>query len=100
MAWIGKDLLSRTLFDHLSSVQDAHPLTEAGNNGQIVTDKEDRGIELAPQLLHQVQHFRFYCRVEPGGGLVQDQESRVSRQCHGEHNALLLATGKLMWIPA
>ncbi len=48
------------------------------------------------ELRDQVDHLGLDRGVEPGGRLVEDQQARVGRESHRDHDALLHPAGKLV----
>jgi len=61
-----------------------------------VRDEQHRGAVFLAEILDQIDHGRLHRDVERGGGLVEDQERGVRHQRHGDDDALLLPTRKLV----
>ena len=57
---------------------------------------DQRGVELALQVAHQVEDLRLHGDVQRGGRLVGDQQLGVAGQRHGDHRALAHAAGELV----
>ncbi len=55
-------------------------------------------LQLRLEPRDEVEHLRLDRRVEPGRRLVEDQQRRVLRERHGDHDALLHASGELVRI--
>ncbi|MNL76534.1 hypothetical protein D3C87_2025170 [compost metagenome] len=63
-------------------------------------DHDDRGIELALQLVQQRHDLRLHRHIQCGGRLIGNQQLGPAQQCHGDHHALAHAAGKLMRVHA
>ena len=61
-------------------------------------DHDDGHAQFRLQRLHQLQDLGLNGHVQRGGGLVSDQDIRLTGQCHGDHDALAHAAGKLVWV--
>src|SRR5678815_1464326 len=64
---------------------------------RIVRHHADRR-SLAMQILQDFHYCFTGARIEVSGGLVGEQDRRLSSQCAGDGNTLLLAARKLRWI--
>jgi hypothetical protein len=53
---------------------------------------------LGLQVLQQSQDLRLNGDVQRGGRLVRDQQIRLQRNGHGDHDALALPARKLVWV--
>ena len=65
--------------------------SEMPDDGEIVRDEEVRELEVALQLLHQVDDLRLDRDVERRHGPVADQEVRVQRERSREADPLSLS---------
>ena len=54
---------------------------------------------LSDQFTDRSQNLDLRGHIESGGGLIEDQNVRPARHCHGGHCALKLATGDFVRIP-
>jgi hypothetical protein len=88
--------LDRSVLHDLPSVHDGHLTTEPGDHTEVVSDIENRGVGALPERLDQIQDAGLRGHVQAGGGLVQDKEVRVTRQCDGNRDPLLLPTAELV----
>ena len=57
---------------------------------EVVGDEQEGDVELALQVLEQVDHLRLDRHVERGDGLVGHQQLRVQRERPGDADALAL----------
>jgi len=96
--WILEDDFDRPFLDDPARVEDADAIAHLRDDGEVVADEEDCRLELRLELRDEVEHLRLHRRVEPGGRLVEDQELRILRERHGDHDALLHPAGELMRI--
>jgi hypothetical protein len=71
-----------------------------GDHPEVVGDEDDRHVELALQVLDQLQHLRLHGHVERGGGLVGDQQAGAARQRHGDHGPLPETAGEFVRVGA
>jgi len=76
---------------YLPRIQD-HDLIGIPNRGQTMGDHEDRPFPHQPGDGLLDQPFRL--RVQCAGGLVENQDRRVSKQCPSNRDPLALATGE------
>ena len=88
----------RPFLDHLARVHHRHPVAEPGHHAEVVGDVEDGGAEPLLEVRDEVQDVRLGGHVEPGGGLVHDEQLRVAREGHGDQHPLLLAARELVRI--
>ncbi len=91
-------LLDGSLLDEPARVEDADLLAHLRDHPEVVADEQHRGVELGLQAGDEVEHLRFDGRVESGRRLVEDQQRRVLRERHRDHDALLHPAGQLMRI--
>jgi hypothetical protein len=50
------------------------------------------------KLRNHFQDVRLSRHIETGGGLVEDDEPRATGERQGQHDALELTTGQLVWV--
>jgi hypothetical protein len=74
-------------------VQDGYPVAEPLGFLQPVGGEEDGHAALA-QRGDELVYLTGRDRVEPGGGLVEEQHRRVVQQCPGECDPLTQALGQ------
>src|SRR5439155_12738339 len=79
-------------FEHDSSlVHDVHALRDTKRQGHILLDQQDRDaartqlLQHSAKLLHELRRQSF-------GGLVEDEQSRITKQRARDRDDLLLAT--------
>ena len=87
------------ILDHAAGVHHCHAAGGLRHHPQIVRDQHDRHPDAALQLLKQLQHLGLNGDVEGGGGLVGDQQLRLSTgQSNGDHHALAHAAREVVRI--
>ena len=98
MPRILEDRLDRAFLDESARVEDADARAHLRDHAQVVADEEHRRVELRLELRHEVEHLRLDGRVEPGRRLVEDEERRVLRERHRDHDPLLHPARELVRI--
>ena len=93
-----EDLARAPGLDHLALGHDQHRLGHLAHDAEVVGDQQQRHAEARLELLQQLQDLRLDGDVERGGGLVGDEDVGLVGERHGDHDALALAAGELMWI--
>ena len=94
----GEDLRDRALLDDLAVLHHADPLRDLAHDAEIVGDEQQRHVRAGLQVLQQRDDLRLHRDVERGGRLVGDEQIGLVGERHGDHHALPLAAGQLMWI--
>ena len=82
----------------LSAVHDHDVLGDLRHNAEVMRDENDGCAHLFLQLLQQAHNLRLNRHVQRGRWFVRNQDFRVARQRHGNHNALAHTAGELVWI--
>jgi hypothetical protein len=77
VARVREDLLGRPFLDQLARVEHADALAHLPDHAKVVADEEHRGRVAHLQLRDQVENLCLDGRVEPGRGLVEDEEVRI-----------------------
>ena len=86
------------VFHRLPRIHDHHVLRNLGYNAQVVRYQDDGGVHFLFQLAQQLQNLRLNGHVQGGGGLIGNQDGRVTGKRHGDHHALAHAAGQLVGI--
>ncbi len=81
-------------------VHHGDPVGPAGHHAQVVTDQDDRRAQFRPEPAEQVQDLLLHGDVECGGGLVGDQQLRLVRDRHRDHDTLPHPTRELVRVLA
>ena len=92
------DRLAVTDLHDLAEVHHGDLGAEVTHDGQVVGDEEERHVELALDVLEQVDDLRLDRDVERRDRLVRDEHLRVQRQRAGDADALALAAGELVGV--
>ena len=98
MKRLGENLPRVRALDHLAGVHDRDIVGLLGDHAEIMGDQQQSHADLLLQLFHQIEDLRLNRHVERGGRLIGDQERRIARQRHGDHNPLAHAAAQLMGI--
>jgi hypothetical protein len=63
-------------------------VSDAGQESEIMGHPNHGHAMLDLQALDEVHDLRLHGDIEGGGRLVGDEETGLSGQCHGDHDAL------------
>jgi hypothetical protein len=74
--------------DHVPLLHHDDAIAIGGGEAKIVGDQDGRHAALARQFDHEIHHRLLGRHVEPGGGLVGDQELRPARERKRDDDAL------------
>ena len=95
-----EQLVARADLDHSAGVHDGDAVGEVGDHGEVVGDVERRDTVGLGEVADRVQHVRLRGHVQGGGGLVEHDDLGPVGERHGDGDALLLAAGELVRVPA
>ena len=93
-----EDLVGSAVLHNVAGVHDGDLLAHGSHNAQIVGDHDDAHAQLLAQILHQLKDLCLNGHVQCGGGLVSDQQLRLTGQCNGDHHALAHTAGQLVGV--
>ena len=96
MRRLGEDVVHRAGLDDLAGVHDGDPVGDLVDHAEVVGDEDQAHAGVALQVLEQVHDLRLHGDVEGGRRLVGDEDARVQRQRHRDHDALAHAAGELV----
>ena len=96
MQRLPEDASRRSLLGEARRVHHVHAVGVARDDAEVVRDHDHRDVELARQLLHEMQDLRLDGDVEGGGRLVGDDELGIAREPDGDHHALAHAARELV----
>ena len=94
----GEYIIYRALLHHSALFHNCHPVTDGFNHGHLMGDQDDGQVQLAVQVLQQLQDGLGGVRVQRGGGFIGKQDLGLVCQGAGDSHALLLAAGQLAGI--
>jgi hypothetical protein len=69
-------------------IHHVHPVGVARDDAEVVRDDDHRDMEIARQLLHQLEDLRLDRDVERGRRLVGDDQLRIAREPDRDHDPL------------
>ena len=84
----------------LPEVHDRDPVGDQPHHRQVVADEQQPGARVHGEVAHQAGDLRLGRRVQRRDGLVADQQPRPGGQRPGDRDALPLAAGELVRVPA
>ena len=97
-ARIVEDLLDRTLLDHLAAVHDDHAIGHLRNDRHVMGHEQHRHSVFALQAVDERQNLGLDRHVQRGRRLVGDEEARLARHRHRDHDALAHAAREFVRI--
>ncbi|CDE00311.1 putative uncharacterized protein [Roseburia sp. CAG:471] len=92
---IGENCFYISPLYHAATVHNGNIIADLCNNAKIMCNKQDRCTRLFFQLVHQIQYLCLNRYIQCGRRLIRDQDFRLTYKCHGNHDPLSLAAGKL-----
>ena len=95
---LGEDLGGRAVLDRAAGVHDHDRLRGLGDDAEVVRDQDHADVEVALDLVDQLEDLRLDGHVERRRRLVGDQHGRVVDERHRDHGALAHAAGELVRI--
>ena len=96
MRGCGPDRLGRGLLHDLARVHHHQPVTDLQQQRQVVRDEDDAEPEFLAEPLDLVQDLPLHHHIQRGGRLVHDDDLRLERERHRDHDALPHAAGQLV----
>src|SRR5438477_11013274 len=84
------------LLDDATGIHHTDAVGQPGDDGQVVSNPDQRGVALPSELLHLVENLTLDGGVEGGGRLVGDDQVRTIEQRDGDGYPLPHAAGKLV----
>src|SRR5664280_1998234 len=95
-----ENLFGSSVLDNLAGIGDGDGLCHFGDDGEVVRNDEDSHTELLLKSAHQVKNLCLDGDIKRRRGFIRDQEFRVRRECHGDHDPLAHAAAHLMGVLA
>src|SRR5579875_3591729 len=96
MQWFGKDLVQGTLLKDLSRVHHRHALDEASEQGNLMSDEDQRKMVTRHFPFQEQQYLPLGYHVQSGRWLVGDQYLRRESKRQSDYNSLLHPPAQLM----
>ena len=91
---LSRDSLSAAHLDNRAEVHDGDPVAHRLDHAEVVGDEQVRHAELALQVTQERENLRTGRDVEPGHGLVAEDEARPGDQGTRNHDPLALSAGQ------
>ena len=89
MARILQHGLDGAFFDKAPGIEHADAVAHLRDHAEVVADEEHGRVQLRLEVRDEVEYLGLDGCIEAGRGLVQDQQRRVLRERHRDHDALL-----------
>ena len=91
---VAQHLLDGAVLDHLAVAQHDNAIGDVGHDAEIMRDEQHAHAALAPEIVDQAEDLALGRDIKRGRRLVRDQERRLVRHRHRDHDALALASGE------
>ena len=88
-------LLRGASLNDLTFFHDDHPVGDIGHHAKIMGDENHRHAALAPQVFYQLEDLRLGGHIKRRGRLIRDEDVRLERQGHRDHDPLSLPPRQL-----
>ena len=96
MLWRLEDRLGRPLLDDAAGIHDRDPVSEGGDDREIVGDEQRGKPALAAFVIEQAQDLCLNGDIKCRRRFVGDQKLRIAGECGRNHHTLRHAAGKLV----
>ena len=87
-----EDCGSRTSLDDLPGIHHGDVVAELGRQREVVGHEEYGEVLGLAQLTQEIDDLRLDRHVKRRRRFVGDEQTRVTRQCHGDHDPLTHST--------
>ena len=88
------------LLHQAAGVEDAHAVAHLRDHTEVVADEQHRRMELRLQRRDEIEDISLDRGIESCSGLVEDQQGRILREGHRDHDPLLHAARELVRVAA
>ena len=95
MGRIGENCFYISALYHAAAVHNGNIIADLCNDAKIMCNKQDGCTCLFFQLIHQIQNLCLNRYIQCSRRLIRNQDFRLTYKCHGNHDPLSLAAGKL-----
>jgi hypothetical protein len=96
MCWAGVDLEDVRLLHDPAGVHDCDPVGHVGDDAEVMSDEDQAHMPFLLQISEESHDLRLHRDVQCSRRLVGDQDGRVQRDRHSDHDALPHTSGELM----
>ena len=91
-----KNIICRSALADTPAVHNHNLVAHARDNPKIMRHHNNRHAQLFLEVLHQLENLRLNRHIKRRGWLVRDQNIRLARQRHRNHDALPHTAGQLV----
>ncbi len=98
MARGGKDAVRRATFKQLTGIHHLNAIRGFRYQCQIMRDQDQGHVAIVLQFQQQVDDLGLNGHVKGGGRFIGNQQARIARNCHRNHDTLAHPARKLMGI--
>ena len=83
-----EDLFAGARLHDLARVHDVDPVGHIGHDAQVVGDEDDGEVTLFLDIVDELQNLGLNGHVQRSGGLVADEDLRITGQSDGDDDTL------------
>ena len=87
---------ARAGFDDPASVHDVHPVSERGNDTQVVANQDQRKLLIVNELSQEGQYGRLHRDIQGCRGLLGHEHLRAAGESDGQCDPLTQPAGELV----
>jgi hypothetical protein len=95
---LAEDPSRRPLFDNAPGVHDHHTVSDTSNDAEVVGDEKDSSLRSMLYLLQKLQDLGLHRDIQRRCGLIRDEDSGITGERHGNHDALPHPARHVMWV--
>ena len=93
-----EEVVDGGLLDDLAEVHHVDPIADLGDDAHVVGHPDERGVVLRLEVVDEVEDLPLDGDVERRRRLVGDDERGLTRERHGDENALAHPAGELVGV--
>ena len=93
-----ENLAAHSFLHHLSRIHDNDLVADLGDHAKVMGDEDNGHSQFIFQFFQKFYNLCLDRHIQGRGRLVRNQKLRITGECHGNHDPLTHAAGKLVRI--